>query len=119
MQDKIITTFCILDDLLQALHHRDDPQAKAPDSEILTIAILACQEFGGNMCKALQWVQALHLFSFVPSERRWTFLKGVCCWWIGGTRTIMRRTPCRRQRGWSYVRCVVATPSGSGASARC
>jgi len=64
MQDKIITTFCILDDLLTILHHRNDPQAKAPDSEILTIAIVACQEFGGNMRKAL------HRFSFVPSESR-------------------------------------------------
>jgi hypothetical protein len=70
MLDKIIATFCSLDDLLTILHHRNDPQAKAPDSEILTIAIVACQEFGGNMRKALQWVKALHLFSFVPSESR-------------------------------------------------
>ena len=70
MPDKIIATFCILDDLLNILHHRNDPQAKITDSEILTIAILACQEFGGNMRKALQWVKALHLFSFVPSESR-------------------------------------------------
>ena len=70
MQDKIIATFCILDDLLKALHHRDDPQAKITDRESLTLAILACQEFGGNMRKALQWVKALQLFSFVPSESR-------------------------------------------------
>jgi hypothetical protein len=70
MLDKIIATFCILDDLLTILHHRNDPQAKITDSEILTIAILACQEFGGNMRKALQWVKALQLFSFVPSESR-------------------------------------------------
>jgi hypothetical protein len=70
MLDTIIATFCILDDLLHILHHRNDPQAKTTDSEILTIAILACQEFGGNMRKALQWVKALHLFSFVPSESR-------------------------------------------------
>ena len=49
MLDKIIATFCILDDLLHILHQRDDPQAKITDSEILTIAIVACQEFGGNM----------------------------------------------------------------------
>ncbi len=70
MLDKIIATFCILDDLLKILHHRNDPQAKIIDSESLTIAIVACQEFGGNMRKALQWVKALHLFSFVPSESR-------------------------------------------------
>jgi len=64
MLDKIIATFCILNDLLHILHHRNDPQAKITDREILTIAILACQEFGGNMRKAL------HLFSFVPSESR-------------------------------------------------
>ena len=63
MLDKIIATFCILDDLLHILHHRNDPQAKITDSEILTIAILACQEFGGNMRKALQWVKALQFFS--------------------------------------------------------
>ena len=56
MLDKISATFCILDDLLHILHHRNDPQAKITDREILTIAILACQEFGGNMRKALQWV---------------------------------------------------------------
>ena len=56
MLDKIIATFCILDDLLNILHHRNDPQAKITDSEILTIAILACQEFGVTMRKALQTV---------------------------------------------------------------
>ena len=66
MLDKIIATFCILDDLLHILHHRNNPQAKITDREILTIAILACQEFGGNMRKAL------HLFSFVPAESRFT-----------------------------------------------
>jgi hypothetical protein len=35
MLDKIIATFCILDDLLHILHHRNDPQAKITDSEIL------------------------------------------------------------------------------------
>jgi hypothetical protein len=52
--------------LLHIPHHRNDPQAKITDREILTIAILACQEFGRNMRKAL------HLFSFVPSESRFT-----------------------------------------------
>jgi|FaiFalDrversion3_1042247.scaffolds.fasta_scaffold15828_2 predicted nuclease of predicted toxin-antitoxin system len=70
MLDKIIATCCILDDLLKILRHRDDPQAKITDRESLTIAILACQEFGGNRRKALQWVKALQRFSFVPSESR-------------------------------------------------
>jgi hypothetical protein len=54
MLDKIIATFCLLDDLLKIRHHRNAPQAKIPDREILAIAILACQEFGGNRRQALQ-----------------------------------------------------------------
>jgi hypothetical protein len=54
MLDKIIATFCLLDDLLKIRHHRHDPQAKIPDSEMLAIAILACQAFGGNRRQALQ-----------------------------------------------------------------
>jgi len=70
MLNKIIVSFCIIDDLLKAMQYRDDLQAKAPASEIIIIAILACQEFGGNMRKALEFVQELRLFSFVPSESR-------------------------------------------------
>ena len=33
--DKIIATFCIPDDLLHIRHHRNDPQAKITDREIL------------------------------------------------------------------------------------
>jgi hypothetical protein len=54
MLDKIIATFCLLDDLLKILHHRHDPQAKIPDREMLAIAILACQAFGGSRRQALQ-----------------------------------------------------------------
>jgi hypothetical protein len=54
MLDKIIATFCILDDLLKILHHRHAPQAKIPDREIPASAILACQAFGGNRRQALQ-----------------------------------------------------------------
>jgi hypothetical protein len=54
MLDKIIATFCLLDDLLKILHHRNVPQAKIPDREMLAIAILACQEFGGNRRQTLQ-----------------------------------------------------------------
>ena len=43
---------------------------KLPASEIITIAILACHEFEGNMRKALKFVQESRLFSFPPSESR-------------------------------------------------
>ena len=34
-----IAAFCIIDDAIQAMGHKDDPQAKTPASAILTLAI--------------------------------------------------------------------------------
>jgi hypothetical protein len=76
MLDKIIATFCLLDDLLKILHHRNAPQAKIPDREMLAIAILACQAFGGSRRQALQWVKALQRFSL---WRAWARICIVCC----------------------------------------
>ena len=56
MLSHTIAAFCIIDDALQAMGHKDDPQAKTPASAILTLAILAAMELGGKHNKAL----ALH-----------------------------------------------------------
>jgi hypothetical protein len=43
---RTIAAFCIIDDALQAMGHKDDPQTKVPSSVILTLAILAAMELG-------------------------------------------------------------------------
>jgi hypothetical protein len=48
MLSHTIAAFCIIDDALQAMGYKDDPQAKTPASAILTLAILAAMELGGN-----------------------------------------------------------------------
>jgi hypothetical protein len=60
MLSRTIAAFCIIDDALQAMGYKDDPQAKTPASAILTLAILAAMELGGKhngrvkcMCKGL------------------------------------------------------------------
>jgi hypothetical protein len=50
---NIIGIFCIVDDVLKNLGLKDDVRAKASNSEILSIAILAFLFFGGNFKKAL------------------------------------------------------------------
>lgn len=54
MVDRIVAAFCIVDDLLQAMGHKDDPQTKVPSSVILTLAL----------------AQNLRLFSRLPSKSR-------------------------------------------------
>src|ERR671936_867552 len=48
MDDKIIATFCLCDDLLKAMHHQEDCQCQMNDAEIMTTAFVASFFFRGN-----------------------------------------------------------------------
>ena len=48
MDDKIIATFCLCDDLLKAMHHQEDRQGQMNDAEIMTTALSASLFFRGN-----------------------------------------------------------------------
>lgn len=56
MPDKIITLYAFFDDLLKAIHHKDDPQAQLTTAEVMTIAAVACEFFTGNYQKALDFL---------------------------------------------------------------
>jgi hypothetical protein len=49
MDAKIIATYCLCDDLLQAIHHHEDPQRQMSDAEVLTTAFTAALFFRGNL----------------------------------------------------------------------
>jgi DDE family transposase len=48
MDDKIIATFCLCDDVLKAMHHQEDRQCQMNDAEIMTTALVASLFFRGN-----------------------------------------------------------------------
>jgi hypothetical protein len=48
MDDKIIATFCLCDDLLKAMHHQEDRQCQRNDAEVMTTACIASLFFRGN-----------------------------------------------------------------------
>jgi len=48
MDDKIVATFCLCDDLLKAMHHHEDSQCQMNDAEIMTTALIAALFFRGN-----------------------------------------------------------------------
>lgn len=52
MDTQIVTVYCLCDDMLQALHHRNDPQCQVTDAEIMTTALVAALFFGGNCARA-------------------------------------------------------------------
>lgn len=70
MNWTVLVAFCIIDDLLKALGHKDDPQSKTPASVVLTIWVLAALFFSGKHKHALAYCKEHALFSFIPSRSR-------------------------------------------------
>lgn len=56
MPETIITIYCFFDELLKAVGHHDDPQARLTSAEIMTIALVAAELFTGNQQKALDFL---------------------------------------------------------------
>jgi hypothetical protein len=48
MDEKIIATYCLCDDLLKAMHHQEDPQCQMNDAEVMTTAFTAALFFRGK-----------------------------------------------------------------------
>jgi hypothetical protein len=59
MYTQIIAIFCLCDDMLKALHNRNDPQCQMTDAEVMTTAIVAALRFGGNFEQArhMLWIE--------------------------------------------------------------
>ena len=57
MDTQIVAVFCLCDDLLKALHHREDSQCQMTDAEVMTTAIVAALHFRGNFELARHFLQ--------------------------------------------------------------
>lgn len=49
MQDTILTIYCLCDDVLKAMEHQDDPQARLSSAQIMTVPLVAARFFGGKV----------------------------------------------------------------------
>jgi hypothetical protein len=52
MDTQIVAVFCLIDDILKMLKHKEDCQCKMSDAEVMTAAIVAMLYFGGNYAQA-------------------------------------------------------------------
>jgi hypothetical protein len=52
MDTQIVAVFCLIDDILKAIRHREDEQCQMSDAEVMTTAIIAMLYFGGNYSHA-------------------------------------------------------------------
>jgi len=47
--DKIISIYCIVDDILKGIKHKEDSRRRVSDSEIITTALVSALYFGGHI----------------------------------------------------------------------
>src|SRR5215216_847739 len=52
MDTQIILVYCLCDDLLKTMQHREDKQCQMSDAEVMTTALVAALNHGGNFVKA-------------------------------------------------------------------
>lgn len=63
MDTQIIAIYCLCDDLLRALGHKDDRQCQMSEAEVMTIAIVAALHYRGNFATACKM---LHEQGYMP-----------------------------------------------------
>jgi len=56
-ENKVIALYCIVDDLLKAMRHREDIRVRVKDSEIITTAFVSALYFHGHMDNARMFMK--------------------------------------------------------------
>ena len=57
MDTHIIQIYCLCDDLLKVMCHREDGQSRMSDAEVMTTSLVAALFFSGNMEKSRVFLQ--------------------------------------------------------------
>jgi len=63
VDDTITAIYCLCDDFLKAIHHRDDPQVRLSTAEVMTVPLVAATFFGANMDKTRSF---LNEYGYMP-----------------------------------------------------
>jgi hypothetical protein len=70
MEDTITTTYCLCEEFLKAIGHRDDRQVRLSTAEVMcTTALVAAAFFGGNIEKSRSFLDEYGYKSRRRSQR--------------------------------------------------
>ncbi|WP_103072046.1 IS982 family transposase [Aquimarina sediminis] len=62
LQDKVISIYCVIDDLLKEMNHKEHSNRRFSDSQVLTTSIVSALYFQGNQTLALFYMKS-HFFA--------------------------------------------------------
>ena len=71
-KDKVIALYCIIDDLLKAIGHREDCRTKVSDAEVITTAFAAMLYFGGHYDNARAFMKMTGLVPRMLDKSRFS-----------------------------------------------
>jgi len=61
LQDKVISIYCLIDDLLKEMNHKEHNSRKINDSQVITTALVSAMFFRGNQTMSLAYMRS-HIF---------------------------------------------------------
>ena len=70
MIDHTTALYCIVDDLLKAVGHKDDCRRELTDAEVVTSALVAAFNFGGNIERSRSFLRETGLMPRMLSRSR-------------------------------------------------
>ena len=70
MDRRIIVVYCVCDDYLKSIRHQEDRQCRLSDAEVITIALVAALEFGGNFAAANRFMSCHRYVAYGLSRSR-------------------------------------------------
>ncbi len=71
-QDKVISIYCIVDDLLKGINHPEDKRRVVSDSEVITTAIVSAMSFGGNQNHAIHFMKSFNMIPKMLDKSRFS-----------------------------------------------
>ncbi len=70
MNNEIVAIYCLCDDILKAMNHPSDQQQQMSDAEVMTTAIVAAVDCGGNFEQARKQLAEPHYIPKMLSKSR-------------------------------------------------
>lgn len=71
LQDKVISIYCTIDDILKEMQHQEHNNRKCSDSQVLTVAIVSAMFFAGNQTTTLSYMRS-HIFDDMLNKSGFT-----------------------------------------------
>jgi hypothetical protein len=72
MDTQSVAVFCLVDDMLKAIHHFEDPQCEVSYAEVMTTAIIAGLYFGGNYTRVRSFLASQNYVPCMLSKSRFS-----------------------------------------------